>query len=287
MPAGSDEHEVVQCNVCTMAGNPLGSFQASRTLTGYELKLAIASHAGVDSQDCAVALGAHTWSDPLEQPLRDVTASVVVLNLVRIDPKVRLAAQQAELLRDEDWKVRRDACTTLGGLGEFALPHIEELACRLEDDERQARGAVIQAAIDALINLGPPAVDLAAERLRHERAAVRRGAAVALGRLGHAAVPVSDCLAQRLEDSNELVRSAAAEALGRLGNQASAPHLERLASLLDDEFWKVRQYATTALGNLAAEPFASRVKLLAQTDPEPFVRRAACEAYAKIRGADP
>lgn len=102
-------------------------------------------------------------------------------------------------------------------------------------------------AVEALADMGLPAVPVLVEALADEDLSVSRGAAQAVRRIGPSTIPH---LIKALAHSNSVIRQAAAQALYAYGPQA----LEGLAELTDalkdrDQF--VRQWAATALERMA------------------------------------
>jgi HEAT repeat protein len=100
-----------------------------------------------------------------------------------------------QVLKDEDWRIRRAAAEALGQIG-----------------DPQATPALIQA-------------------LRDEDFWVRRAAAEALGQIGDP--QATPALAQALRDEMWLVRLAAAEALGQIGDPQATPAL--IQALQDED----------------------------------------------------
>jgi HEAT repeat protein len=104
----------------------------------------------------------------------------------------------------------------------------------------------------------------AADILKDEKvdASVRRGAVVALGKLGEAAKPYVKDIADILKDQKVdlSVRISAAYALGNLG-QAAQPYIQDIADILNDEKVEAdfRRDAAYALGNLGqvAQPYTA------------------------------
>ncbi|MFZ3385591.1 MAG: HEAT repeat domain-containing protein [Candidatus Hydromicrobium sp.] len=99
-------------------------------------------------------------------------------------------------------------------------------------------------AVEALVKIGKPAVELLIEALKDEDWHVRGRAAVALGNIGdgRAVGP----LIKALKDKDSDVRMRAAEALVKIGE----PAVELLIEALKDGDWHVRGRAAVALGNI-------------------------------------
>ncbi len=98
---------------------------------------------------------------------------------------------------------------------------VASLLERRPGDDRLRAGWLV----DTVVALGEPAAPELLRALDHGQALVRQGAALVLGRLGHA--PAVDRLLALLEDPEPAVALAAAEALGRIGDpRAVAPLLD-------------------------------------------------------------
>ncbi|NTX16734.1 HEAT repeat domain-containing protein [Myxococcus sp. CA056] len=125
-------------------------------------------------------------------------------------------------LHDESWRVRHAAAE---GLQRLAAP--EDVALRLVGvlGERGETGAR-NAAAEALVGLGLPALRPLVKLLGHADPDQRKFAADILGQLG---LHVAEApLVQALEDPDLNVRVAVSEALGRVGSEHGARALERL-----------------------------------------------------------
>jgi HEAT repeat protein len=173
--------------------------------------------------------------------------------LKEVDPRLRIAAARAlretaspsvtvpalgPALGDADRRVRVEAAITLARLASSAeaaavlaegissgrlVPGVEQDALAalalLGPQARPALGLLLErlgrsgAALDALVEMGAPAIPGLTAALRHADPAVRRSAAEGLRRLGPAARASSDALSRALADGDASVRSAAAAAL--------------------------------------------------------------------------
>jgi len=168
----------------------------------------------------------------------------------------------ARALCDADPWVRRSAARTLGEIG--GSSSAEPLMAALEDQDDEVRSTAISALgkIDA-----PGSRPLLIKMLADESIMARCEAAHTLGRLGERkAVPA---LAAALTDR---------EANTRLDARAKERHLV-------EEAYYVRRNAAEALG-IIGDPQAIGALTEALKDENAFVRSAAAEALAKIRGEE-
>jgi outer membrane protein assembly factor BamB/HEAT repeat protein len=130
--------------------------------------------------------------------------------------------------------------------------------------------------------IGPPAIPLLVELLRHEQLSFRRNAADALIDLAPDTESIQPALRRALRDEDSEVAGDAARALGALATKAS-PSVRALVTALSHEDPHVRIYAAEALASIG--PIAANAtNALAEAvgDPIPGVRWAACEALASI-----
>ena len=130
--------------------------------------------------------------------------------------------------------------------------------------------------------IGPPAIPLLVELLRHELTSIRRSAVDALIDLAPYTEPIQPALRRALRDEDSDVAGDAARALGALGKKAS-PSVRALVGALSHEDPHVRIYAAEALASIGPSAGAATENLArAVGDPIPGVRWAACEALASI-----
>ena len=130
--------------------------------------------------------------------------------------------------------------------------------------------------------IGPPAIPLLVDLLRHESDSIRRGAINELIDLVPHTESIQPALRRALGDKDVVVAGDAARALGALGARASLS-VDALAKTLSHEDPYVRIYAAEALASIgpgAANATPALAKAL--TDPIPGVRWAACEGIAGI-----
>jgi len=130
--------------------------------------------------------------------------------------------------------------------------------------------------------IGPPAIPLLVDLLRHESDSIRRRAIDELIDLAPDTEAIQTALRRALRDEDSMVAGDAARALGALGKRAR-PSVGALVDTLTHEDPYVRIYAAEALASIGSN--AAKVAIaLAETlgDPIPGVRWAACEALAGI-----
>lgn len=174
-------------------------------------------------------------------------------------------------LYDRSWRVRKRAAERVA-----AIPDQEAVISRLvhvlsERDETGARNA----AAEALVRVGAPALPALTKLLRHPDPDQRKFAADILGLIGH---PDGEAaLIAALGDVDANVRAAAAEALGSLRGPNAARALEGCLST-DDSL--LRLSALEALMRLGVPP---PLPVLAALQKEPLLRRAATRLMGFVR----
>jgi len=130
--------------------------------------------------------------------------------------------------------------------------------------------------------IGPPAIPLLLELLRHEQVSFRRFAADAFIDLAPDTVSIQPALRRALHDEDSMVAGDAARALGALGHRAS-PSVRALVKALSHEEPHVRIYAAEALASIGpASAVVTQDLARALRDPIPGVRWAAGEALSSI-----
>jgi outer membrane protein assembly factor BamB/HEAT repeat protein len=177
------------------------------------------------------------------------------------DPKVRAAAEAALV---------QGAARSLPLLTRFLNPEHEDLH---------------PATFEIIRRIGPPAIPLLVDLLRHEWTSIRRSAADALIDLAPHTEGIQPALRRALRDEDSTVAGDAARALGALGARAS-PSAGALVKTLSHEDPYVRVYAAEALASIGPNA-ANATGALAEAlgDPVPGVRWAACEALGSIGAA--
>ena len=178
--------------------------------------------------------------------------------LLASDPKVRATAEAALV---------QGGARSLPLLRRFLTPEHEDLHV---------------VSFEIIRRIGPPAIPLLVDLLRHEWIPIRREAADALIDLAPHTESIQPALRRALRDEDPLVAGDAARALGALGKRAS-PSIGALVKTLSHEEPYVRIYAAEALATIGPVA-ATATNALAEAlrDPVPGVRWAACEALANI-----
>ena len=178
-------------------------------------------------------------------------------------------------LTAKDPKARAIAEATLVQQGRRSLPLLRRLLNRGNEDLHKATFEVIQ-------RIGPPAIPLLVDLLRHEWTSIRRNAANELIDLAPHTEWIQPALRRALRDDDSTVAGDAARALGALGKRAG-PSVGALVKTLSHEDPYVRIYAAEALASIGPKAWTATDELArALDDPIPGVRWAACEALAGI-----
>src|SRR5688572_10905886 len=176
----------------------------------------------------------------------------------------------ANRLTARDPKVRAIAEAALVDGAGRSLPLLRQLLNRGDEDlERRT--------IEIIRRIGPPAIPLLVELLRHEQVSFRRNAADALIDLAPDTESIQPALRQALKDEDSAVAGDAARALGALGPKAS-PSVRALVTTLSHEDPYVRVYAAEALASVGPKADVATKDLAgALGDPAPGVRWARSE----------
>ena len=193
---------------------------------------------------------------------------------------------QIDLLNDSDWVVQREAVITLGEMGDERC--IEPLVRCLRNDEWRIRDA----AVEALANIGSPAVEMVIRYLRDWDA--RKDAIKTLGKINDERVldplismlridefkddatnalaelgqPAVERLTECLTDKEEFVRKQSILALGRIKDPSA---VDSLIEKLKDEDWYTRIIAAAGLEQIGDPRGREALKPLLK-DPDLVVR---------------
>ena len=181
----------------------------------------------------------------------------------------------ANRLQAGDPKVRANAEAALVDGERRSLPLLRRFLDPGHDDLQVVTFEIIQ-------RIGPPAIPLLVDLLRHESDSIRRGAVNELVDLAPDTERIQPALRRALSDEDLMVTGDAARALGALGRRAS-PSTGALVKTLSHQDPYVRIYAAEALASIgpgAAQATSDLAEALG--DPVPGVRWAACEALASI-----
>ena len=186
-----------------------------------------------------------------------------------------LVRDWANRVMANDAKVRASAEAALVKGATRSLPLLRRFLTSDNEDLHQQTFEIIR-------QIGPPAIPLLVELLRHEQVSFRRFAADALIDLAPDTESIQPALRRALRDEDSMVAADAARALGALGKRAS-PSVRALVKALSHEEPHVRIYAAEALASIGPKAGAATKDLArALGDPIPGVRWAAGEALAGI-----
>ena len=181
----------------------------------------------------------------------------------------------ADRLRADDRKVRAHAEDSLVKGAAGSLPVLRRLLAPEYED-------VHTVAFEIIRRIGPPAIPLMVQMLRHPQDSVRRNAMDAFIDLAPHTESIQPVLRRALRDEDAVIAGDAARALGALGSRA-APSVGALVTTLSHEDPYVRVYAAEALASIGpGAARATQALAAALADPAPGVRWAACEALASI-----
>jgi outer membrane protein assembly factor BamB/HEAT repeat protein len=204
---------------------------------------------------------------PSQSPLPQTT-SILSSNPAAVD-------DWANRLLAKDPKVRATAEAALVKGARRSLPLLRRFLNPGHEDLHPVTLEIIR-------RIGPPAIPLLVDLLRHESDAIRRSAVDVLIDFAPGTEWIQPALRRALRDEDSMVAGDAARALGALGKRAS-PSVGALVNTLSHEDAYVRVYAAEALASIgpnAAKATDALAKALG--DPVPGVRWAACEALASI-----
>jgi outer membrane protein assembly factor BamB/HEAT repeat protein len=192
-----------------------------------------------------------------------------------ITPQTESSLDWADRLLANDAKVRETAEAALVQGARGSLPLLRSFFGREHEELHAVAFEIVQ-------RIGPAAIPLLVDLLRHDSDSIRRRAVDELIDLAPHTESIQPALRGALRDEDSTVAGDAARALGALGKKAS-PSVGALVDTLGHEDAYVRIYAAEALASIGPKA-AKATKALARTldDPVPGVRWAACEALAGI-----
>ena len=181
----------------------------------------------------------------------------------------------ANRVMSKDAKIRTTAQATLVHGAGRSLPLLRRF---LNTDNEELHLETFE----IIRRIGPPAIPLLVELLRHREVAFRRFAADACIDMTPETVSIQPALRRALRDEDSMVAADGARALGALGQKAS-PSLRALVNALSHEEPHVRIYTAEALASIGPMAAAATKDLArALDDPIPGVRWAAGEALSSI-----
>jgi outer membrane protein assembly factor BamB/HEAT repeat protein len=174
-----------------------------------------------------------------------------------------------------DAKVRASAVAELVKGGGRSLPLLRRFLNTDNDNLHDETFEIIR-------RIGPPAIPLLLELLRHQQVSFRQFAADAFIDLTPDTASIQPALRRALRDEDSMVAADAARALGALHEKAS-PSVPALVKALSHEEPHVRIYTAEALASIGPNAATATKDLAgALRDPIPGVRWAAAEALASI-----
>jgi len=175
-----------------------------------------------------------------------------------------------ENLRCDDSAVRQSVCTVLQRLGPKAKAAVPALvALVLEADPE-----LYDAAFLALAEIGSSAVCDLTHMLQSDDRHVRRGAAMALSRMGGAVIPAVPALCDATNDQDANIRFWAVRALGEIGNSGGGV-TDCLIHASRDPDADVRWQTVVALQKLGVGKSTQQALVHLLDDAHPAVRAKA------------
>ena len=181
----------------------------------------------------------------------------------------------ADRVMSNDAKVRANAEDVLVQRAARSLPLLRRFINSGDEDLQWETFEIIR-------RIGPPAIPLLVELLRHPQVEIRRLAADALIDLAPDTQSIQPALRRALRDDDSMVVADSARALGALRSRAS-PSVGALVNALTHDEPHVRIYAAEALASIGPKANAATRDLArALRDPIPGVRWAAGEALGSI-----
>ena len=179
-------------------------------------------------------------------------------------------AEQIAALRDEDWAIREEAATLLGGLKDARA--VCPLVSILRDRDRSVR----EAAIGALTSIGEPSVVALGACLTDPDLSVQEAASAVLASIADGRV--LDPLVRALRSLDWIVRMHAAKALGRIKDPGS---IQFLIPLLQDKVKAVREETSSALAAIGEAAIPALLETLTHQDW--LIRLHAVESLGKTK----
>ncbi len=181
-----------------------------------------------------------------------------------------LVAEHIAALKDEDWAIREEAATRLGGQKDARA--VAPLVALLRDRDRSVRDA----AVAALTAIGAPSVPAAGACLADPDLGVQEAASAVLASIADGRV--LDPLLRALASADWIVRMHAAKALGRIRDAGA---VGPLVPLLQDKVKAVREEAGGALAAIGDPAIPALLNALAHD--EWLVRLHAVESLGKTK----
>lgn len=226
----------------------------------------------------------------------------------------------ATALGDDDWRVRKEAATSLSQHGKNAEPAFEVLLKHMQNSKEDWRvrapvavalanfGPKSAAAIPqfqeligpknawklrlscgfALARMGPAAVkslEKVIPLMKSKKALDRELGAFIVGEFGPRASHAVPSLITLLDDSEWRIQNQAIAALARMGEKA-APAVDALTSKLSAKDWWVQDVAAKALGNIGpkAKSALPALEKVLGPDTRADLRETVVKAISSIKG---
>ena len=182
-----------------------------------------------------------------------------------------LVRDWANRLLANDRKVRATAEAALVKGAGRSLPLLRRFLASDDDDLHQQTFEIIR-------QIGPPAIPLLVELLRHEEVSFRGFAADALIDLAPDTESIQPALRRALRDEDSMVAADAARALGALGERAS-PSVAALSSRL----FRTRIHTSAFTRRRPWRPSVRRRARRLRTSPEPWAIRFPASDGRRVR----
>src|SRR5262245_36564402 len=174
--------------------------------------------------------------------LLPITVLAQTTRKVRSDLSRSSVRDWANRVMSKDAKIRTTAEAALVHDAGRSLPLLRRFLNSDNEDLQLETFEIIR-------RIGPPAIPLLVDLLRHEQVSFRRFAADAFIDLTPDTISIQPALRLALRDEDSMVAADAARALGALGKRAS-PSVPALVKALSHEEPHVRIYAAEALANI-------------------------------------
>jgi HEAT repeat protein len=226
-----------------------------------------------------------------DESARKREGALVILSTWEPRDRAILDAIAIALLNDKAERVRLKALDGVAAILTTAVgretrhPLVEPFGRSMSSDQAEAvRLKATAIAKDLKKEHLKDLVTILSDVLRADKsAAVRAGAAAALGRAGEHAKSVVNAMVEAFKDPDASVRAASAEAMGRIGDDARGA-IPRIIPLLKDQDAGVRLAAAFALGRVGPEANTAvpDLSLVLASDSDVAVRKEAARAFTLL-----
>lgn len=159
----------------------------------------------------------------------------------------------------------------------------ELLKAAIQDDLSMAEVPVVRNALNVLASMGPDAIELLTEALKHPN--VQYDAILIIGDLGPKGAPATEALAKLIDNDNVRVGNEAVVTLGKIGPGAKSA-VPQLAKALEDGQGSIAHNAALSLGRIGVDAKAAQpslVKAMQSTD-DPSLQLLCAWALVHIDG---